>query len=101
MRLIEPVQAAVLIGEGEGQGKMSDNRMHKAHAAPRCTATSKRSRQPCRAPAVKGWKVCRMHGARGGAPKGKRNGTYGHGARTTAAINAARLVALLGRLARQ
>ena len=24
----------------------------------------------------KGWKVCRMHGARGGGPTGKRNGNY-------------------------
>ena len=29
---------------------------------------------------MRGWKVCRMHGARGGAPKGKRNGNYKHGA---------------------
>jgi hypothetical protein len=34
---------------------------------------------PCMAPAVKGWKVCRFHGARGGAPKGERNGRYRHG----------------------
>ena len=33
-------------------------------------------------PAVKGWKVCRMHGARGGAPEGEKNGNYKHGART-------------------
>jgi len=31
------------------------------------------------APAVKGWKVCRFHGARGGAPSGERNGRYHHG----------------------
>ncbi len=79
---------------------MTDNPMHKAHAAPRCMATSKRSGQPCRAPAVNGWKVCRMHGAGGGAPTGTRNGNYRHGARTKAAINAARLIGLLTRLAR-
>jgi hypothetical protein len=79
---------------------MSDNLMHKAHAAPRCKANSKRSGQPCRAPAVKGWQVCRMHGARGGAPKGRRNGNYRHGARTNDATNAARLIGLLARLAR-
>ena len=45
---------------------MSINPMHKAHAATRCQAKSKRSGKPCRAPAVRG--VCRMHGARGGAP---------------------------------
>jgi hypothetical protein len=26
--------------------------------------------------------VCRMHGARGGAPEGKHNGNYRHGARS-------------------
>ena len=31
--------------------------------APRCRATSKRSGKPCRAPAVRGKAVCRMHGA--------------------------------------
>jgi hypothetical protein len=43
--------------------------MQRAHVAPRCTAKSKRTGKPCRAPAVRGWKVCRMHGARGGAQK--------------------------------
>ena len=61
---------------------MSDNPMHKTHAAPRCTARSKRTGEPCRAPAVRGWKVCRMHGARGGAPEGRGNGNYRHGARS-------------------
>ena len=41
---------------------------------------SKRTGQPFRSPAVRGWKVCRMHGA--GAPEGKRNGNYQHGGRT-------------------
>ena len=31
-----------------------------------------------RLPAVRGCRVCRMHGARGGAPTGKRNGNYRH-----------------------
>jgi len=43
--------------------------VQRMNAAPRCSATSKRSRQKCRAPAVRGWSVCRFHGARGGAPK--------------------------------
>jgi len=79
---------------------MSNNLMQKAHAAPRCKANSKRSGQPCRAPAVKGWKVCRMHGARGGAPKGKRNGNYRYGAPTNDVTDAVRLIGLLARLAR-
>ena len=52
----------------------------------RCTATSKRTREPCRAPAVTGWTVCRFHGARGGAPTGKRNGIYRHGGQTKGAL---------------
>jgi hypothetical protein len=31
---------------------------------------------------VKGWKVCHKHGARGGAPRGERNGNYRHGRHT-------------------
>ncbi len=53
--------------------------------APRCTATSKRSGLPCRAPRVRGWNVCRFHGARGGAPVGERNGMYRHGESTNSA----------------
>ena len=45
----------------------------KAHNAPHCTARSKRSRQRCRAPAVRGWRICRMDGARGGAPEGEHS----------------------------
>jgi hypothetical protein len=74
--------------------------IQKAHAAPRCKAKSKRTGQRCKAPAVRGFRVCRMHGARGGAPSGKRNGNYRHGARTNDATNAARLIRLLARLAR-
>jgi hypothetical protein len=71
---------------------MINNPMHKAHAAPRCRATAKRTGKRCRAPAVTGWKVCGMHGARGGAPKGERNGNYRHGARTKEAIALWRLI---------
>jgi hypothetical protein len=55
---------------------MSINPMQSAHDAPRCKAKSKRTRKPCRAPAVRSYRVCRMHGARGGAPEGKRNGNF-------------------------
>ena len=56
------------------------SRMNQAR---RCRAKSKRSGKPCQAPAVKGWSVCRMHGAGGGAPLGNKNalkhGLYGGG----------------------
>jgi hypothetical protein len=80
-------------GRGEGQeSKMTINPMHKAHAAPRCKAKSKRTGKPCRAPAVRGWQVCRMHGARGGAPEGKRNGNYRHGARSKETLELRKLI---------
>ena len=50
------------------------NGTHPFQNSPRCTATSKRTKRACQAPAVSGWSVCRFHGAGGGAPKGKRNG---------------------------
>jgi hypothetical protein len=36
--------------------------------------------------------VCRMHGARGGAPEGKRNGNYRHGGRTKEMIEVWKLI---------
>jgi uncharacterized protein YjcR len=53
--------------------------------ARRCRAKSKRSGKPCRAPAVKGCTVCRMHGAGGGAPQSNRNALR-HGRYTAQAI---------------
>ena len=79
---------------------MSDNPMHRCNAAPRCGAKSKRTGLPCRSPAVKGHRVCRMHGARGGAPEGKRNGNFRHGGRTKDATDASRYVNALARLVR-
>jgi hypothetical protein len=74
--------------------------MHRCNAAPRCSVKSKRTGKPCRAPAVRGWSVSRMHGARGGAPEGKRNGNYRHGALTKEAIKAVRYVNALARFVR-
>ena len=69
--------------------KMQANPMHLVklmNSAPRCSATSKRSGCQCRAPAVRGRNVCRMHGARAGAPKGEANGAWRHGMATNEAI---------------
>lgn len=56
----------------------------RAWKAPRCSAHCKHTKAPCRNPAVKGKRVCRMHGgAKGsGAPRGQRNGAYRHGRNT-------------------
>lgn len=58
------------------------NPMHKAHDAPRCHAKAKTTGSRCKAPACRGWAVCRMHGARGGAPVGPANGAWQHGDRS-------------------
>lgn len=50
--------------------------------APRCKAKAKRTGERCRCPAVTGWTVCRVHGARGGAPQGPANGNWKHGGRS-------------------
>ena len=73
--------------------KSDTDPMQSAHASPRCHARSKRTGQPCRSPAVRGWTVCRMHGARGGGQKGEQNGAYVHGERTQGA-DANRVAAL-------
>jgi hypothetical protein len=65
------------------------------HMSPRCTATSKRTRVRCQAPAVTGWTVCRFHGAGGGGPKGAHNGAYGQGLHTAEAVAERRAVTAL------
>ena len=69
--------------------------------ARRCTARSKRTGQQCKGPAVRGWQVCRFHGAGGGAPCGERNGNYRHGQYTTKAIAERREVAALIKAAKK
>lgn len=70
-------------------------RIAKAHAAPRCAATSKRTGLGCKAPAERGKRVCRFHGARGGAPKGQAHGMYKHGRFTCEATTRKRSLRLL------
>ncbi len=60
--------------------------VYPMHRAARCSARSKRTGQPCQNPAVRGWRVCRMHGARGGAKPGKAHPNYKHGERSREAV---------------
>jgi hypothetical protein len=71
------------------------------HQSPRCSARSKRTGQRCRAPAVRGWGVCRYHGAGGGGPKGKCNGNYKHGLFTAEAVHMRRQISALVKASRQ
>ncbi len=77
------------------------NRVYAFQKAPRCSATSKRTGKACQAPAVRGWTVCRFHGAGGGAPKGAQNGNYKHGFYTNEAIEERRALSALLRASRE
>ena len=71
------------------------------HCAPRCAAKSKRTGLPCKSPAMRGWAVCRMHGAGGGAKPGNLHPNYRHGERSREAAELRKLVNALGREARK
>jgi len=73
------------------------NPMQRAHSSPRCTAYSKRSGLPCKNPAVRGWSVCRMHGAGGGHGSGKASPAYRHGMRTRDWVEVRKAIGELGR----
>jgi hypothetical protein len=77
------------------------SKMSAANAAPRCTAESKRTSLPCNAPAVRGWHVCRMHGAGGGAPTGPANGAWLHGDRSQTVEQNRRTLMALVKLAKE
>ena len=66
----------------------------------KCHAKSKRSGLQCQAPAVRGFSVCRMHGAGGGAPVGNRNALK-HGLFSAEVIEMRRMVSALTREARK
>ncbi|HET9534508.1 MAG TPA: HGGxSTG domain-containing protein [Mesorhizobium sp.] len=82
--------------------KMANNPMQSAHAALRCAAESKRSGMQCKAPAIKGKRVCRMHGGKSPcAPCGELHGRYVHGRQTREAKAARKEVRDLIRTVRQ
>src|SRR5262249_10238959 len=78
-----------------------DHRKHEIERPLVHRLPSKRTRERCKAPAVRGWTVCRFHGAHGGAPKGKANGAYKHGLYTAEARVERRLLADLLRQSRK
>ena len=79
---------------------MKNELVNLMNLAPRCSAQSKRSGIGCRAPAVRGHRVCRFHGAGGGAPKGHAHGRYVHGRYTCQAVTQRQALSLLVRYAR-
>ena len=63
--------------------------------APRCAAMAKSTQQRCKCPSKQGWNVCRLHGAGGGAPRGKAHPNYRHGLRTAEMTELRKLISLL------
>lgn len=66
-----------------------------------CTAHSKRTGERCRNAPVKGWRVCRMHGAGGGHPEGPSHPSWKHGLRSRAFIAMRKEIAILARETKQ
>lgn len=82
--------------------KPDDNPIHpveRLRAAPRCTAKAKSTGERCKCPAVNGWAVCRVHGARGGHKAGPSHPTWKHGGRSRETVELRKLSALLRQLA--
>ena len=77
--------------------KNDANPMNAANTAQRCTAKSKRTGQRCNAPAVRGWAVCRFHGAGGGHSAGRANPAWKHGLRSKAHVESRKTVSDLQR----
>jgi hypothetical protein len=77
------------------------NNIRKAHAATRCNAMSKRTGERCKGPAVRGWAVCRFHGAAGGHDPGKANPAYKHGGRSQETVEMRKAIAEMVREAKE
>lgn len=58
------------------------NPVQRLRMSPRCTARAKSSGERCQCPAVRGWTVCRLHGAGGGAEAGAEHPNFRHGLRS-------------------
>lgn len=65
---------------------MAEDDANPMQAAPRCAARSKRTGKRCCNSAVKGWSVCRMHGAGGGHAEGPSHPAWKHGMRSRAFV---------------
>ena len=71
----------------------------RLRAAPRCHAMAKSTGERCKCPAVRGWQVCRLHGARGGHAAGPGHPQWKHGGSSQQVMLARRLATILGRAA--
>jgi hypothetical protein len=74
------------------------NPVERLQDAPRCHARAKSTGERCKCPAVRGWSVCRVHGARGGHATGPCHPQWKHGGRSREAISTRQLLGILRRL---
>jgi hypothetical protein len=77
----------------------NESPVQRLRAARRCCAKAKSTGTRCKAPAVRGWRVCRVHGARGGHKPGRTHPQWKHGGRSQETTNirkASNLFAKLG-----
>lgn len=75
--------------------KSDDNLMspvQRLRDAPRCRAKAKRTGERCKCPAVRGWRVCRVHGAGGGHKAGRSHPQWKHGGRSEECMEERRLI---------
>ena len=85
-------------------GKTDDNPMdpvQRLRDAPRCQAMAKSTQERCKCPAVRGWRVCRVHGARGGHRAGPSHPKWVHGGRSREAFSSRRIASLLSKMSRE
>lgn len=81
--------------------KVDVDPLSAANAALRCHARSKRTGKPCTQPAVRGWKVCRLHGAGGGHKAGPTHPQWKHGMRSREWVETRKAISELAREARE
>ena len=53
---------------------------------PRCHAHARTTGKQCRQPAMRGKRVCKFHGGKGGGQRGRANGSFRHGGWTNEAV---------------
>jgi hypothetical protein len=63
----DPIQGDALMGSSEKEAFILT--LGGRIRCPRCQAKSKRTKQQCRSPAIRGKRVCRIHGGKSTGPK--------------------------------
>jgi hypothetical protein len=93
----DPIQGDALMGSSEKEAYILT--LGGRIRCPRCQAKSKRTKQQCRSPAIRGKRVCRIHGGRSTGPRTQQGRNLCGAAKTlhgreTRAIRAKRQQAL-------